>query len=60
MDQFFAATEKNLVDARAANPQLEGKVGLVATLYEGIYVYGSQDPRSRLLIELGFTLPADI
>ena len=28
--------------------------------YEGIFVYGRQDPRPRLLTELGFRLPADL
>ncbi len=32
----------------------------MATPYEGIFVFGSQDPRSRLLTDLGFSLPADL
>ncbi|GAA0939550.1 hypothetical protein GCM10009554_29410 [Kribbella koreensis] len=32
----------------------------MASPYEGYFVYGSQDPRSRLLTGLGFTLPSDL
>ncbi len=60
MQQLINASKKAVVDAAAANPTFAGKTALVATPYEGIYVYGSQDPRSRLMTELGFTLPADI
>lgn len=48
---------RQLADAKAANPEFSGKTGVVATSYEGIYVYGQQDPRSRLLTSLGFVLP---
>jgi iron complex transport system substrate-binding protein len=49
--------EADFAEAVAAHPEFAGKVGLVATPYEGIYVYGPQDPRSRFLIDLGFTIP---
>ncbi|MFJ8009113.1 iron-siderophore ABC transporter substrate-binding protein [Streptomyces fagopyri] len=49
---FKAATEKNPAFARST--------GVVATPYEGIFVFGSQDPRSRVLTDLGFKLPADL
>ncbi|MEU3243412.1 MULTISPECIES: iron-siderophore ABC transporter substrate-binding protein [unclassified Streptomyces] len=49
---FKAATEKN--------PEFAGSTGVVATPYEGIFVFGSQDPRSRVLTDLGFTLPTDL
>ncbi len=49
--------EKALADAAAANPEFEGQTAAVATPYQGIYVYGPQDARSRLLVDLGFTFP---
>ncbi|MET1004999.1 MAG: iron-siderophore ABC transporter substrate-binding protein [Propionibacteriaceae bacterium] len=60
MQQLVDATKQTVADAKTAHPEFSGKVGLVATNYEGIYVYASPDPRSRLLTELGFSLPADI
>jgi len=44
--------------AAAAHPEFKGQTAAVATPYEGIYVYGPQDARSRLLTDLGFTFPA--
>ena len=29
----------------------------VVTPYEGLFVYGPEDPRSRMLVDLGFDLP---
>jgi ABC-type Fe3+-hydroxamate transport system substrate-binding protein len=43
----------------AAVPTMLTDTG-VATPYEGFFVYGSQDSRSRTLTSLGFTLPADL
>ena len=46
---------------RARNtPSSRAASAVMATPYEGIFVFGSQDPRSRLLTDLGFTLPADL
>lgn len=42
------------------HPEFAGKSGLMATPYQGMFVYGSDDPRSRLLTSLGFTLPPDL
>jgi iron complex transport system substrate-binding protein len=62
-----AAAEKLLADVEAkftatktAHPEFAGKTGLIATVWEGYYVYGNQDQRGRLLKDLGFTLPAGI
>ncbi|MGW1275227.1 iron-siderophore ABC transporter substrate-binding protein [Streptomyces sp. NPDC002491] len=53
-------TEAKIAAAVAAHPEFKGKSAVMATPYEGVFVYGSQDPRSRLLSDLGFTLPADL
>ena len=54
------AAKGAVAEAAKANPEFAGKSGVVATPYEGIFVYGDQDPRSRLLTELGLTLPPDL
>ena len=41
----------------AENPAFKGRTCLVATPYEGIYVYGAQDPRGLLMKSLGFVMP---
>lgn len=58
MGQLVAASERAVTDAAAAHPDFAGRTSLVVTPYEGIYVYGEQDPRTRLLTSLGFVLPA--
>lgn len=50
-------TEALLAEAAAEHPEFEGQTAAVATPYQGIYVYGPQDARSRLLVDLGFTFP---
>jgi iron complex transport system substrate-binding protein len=55
-----AKAEKQLADAAAAHPEFKGQTAAVATPYQGIYVYGPQDARSRLLTDLGFTFPAEL
>jgi iron complex transport system substrate-binding protein len=52
-----AKAEAQLQAAADANPVLKGTVGVVATPYNGVYVYGPQDARSRLLGDLGMTFP---
>ena len=44
---------------RDEHPEFEGKRALCATLYDGIYIYGPEDPRSRMLTSLGFTFPEE-
>ncbi|MEU9284321.1 iron-siderophore ABC transporter substrate-binding protein [Streptomyces sp. NPDC048275] len=53
VDAKFAAAAK-------ANPAFKDATGVVATPYEGFFVFGSQDSRSRTLTSLGFKLPADL
>jgi iron complex transport system substrate-binding protein len=52
-----AKAEKQLADAAAAHPEFKGQTAAVATPYQGIYVYGPQDARSRILTDLGFSFP---
>ncbi|MEU8665703.1 MULTISPECIES: iron-siderophore ABC transporter substrate-binding protein [Streptomyces] len=57
---LVAKTEKHITDAAAAHPEFQGKSAVMATPYQGMYVYGPQDNRSRLLNGLGFQLPTDL
>ncbi len=43
--------------AAKENPEFKDQTAAVATPYQGIWVYGPQDARSRLLTDLGFTFP---
>jgi iron complex transport system substrate-binding protein len=43
--------------AAEQNPEFKGQTAAVATPYQGIWVYGPQDARSRLLTDLGFSFP---
>ena len=33
---------------------------MVVTPYEGLFIYGPEDPRSRMLVDLGFEFPTDV
>ncbi|MEO3813488.1 iron-siderophore ABC transporter substrate-binding protein [Sphaerisporangium sp. B11E5] len=57
---LVASVEAKFAAAKKEHPEFAGVTGLVATPYEGIFVYGPQDNRTRLLTELGFVLPPDM
>lgn len=57
---LVSGVETHFKEAAAKNPAFAKASGVVATPYEGIFVFGSQDPRSRVLTDLGFTLPTDL
>jgi ABC-type Fe3+-hydroxamate transport system substrate-binding protein len=56
-DQVVGDVQANLAAVKTAHPEFVGRTALMATTYEGYYVYGPQDARGRLLTDLGFTLP---
>ncbi|MGP3966641.1 ABC transporter substrate-binding protein [Streptomyces sp. 6N223] len=58
--QLVDDVQSSFDTARQNHPEFEGATGIVATPYEGYFVFGSRDQRSRLLTELGFTLPTDL
>lgn len=60
MAELVAATKKTVTDAAAAHPEFAGKTTMVVTPYEGLYVYGAEDPRVRLMTDLGFVLPDEL
>ena len=41
----------------AAHPEFAGQTAAVVTPYEGLFIYGPEDPRGRMLDQLGFTFP---
>ncbi|GAA2070478.1 iron-siderophore ABC transporter substrate-binding protein [Actinomadura alba] len=59
-EKVVADLEARLAKERKDQPEFKGRTGLLATPYDGHFVYGAQDPRSRVLASLGFTIPADL
>ncbi|MEV5840820.1 iron-siderophore ABC transporter substrate-binding protein [Streptomyces sp. NPDC051985] len=57
---LVSGVEAKFTAAEKAHPEFTGASAVMATPYEGTFVYGSQDPRSRLLSDLGFSLPKDL
>jgi iron complex transport system substrate-binding protein len=58
--KLVEGVEQRFAKVRDDNPEFKGKSAVSATPYEGYFIYGSQDPRSRTLTSLGFTLPAGL
>ncbi|MET7279130.1 iron-siderophore ABC transporter substrate-binding protein [Kribbella sp. NPDC005582] len=56
-EELVKGIEKKFEEARAAHPEFTGKTAIMASPYEGYFVYGPQDPRSKMLTDLGFVLP---
>lgn len=59
-DKLVTGVEARFVQVRTEHPEFVGATAVVATPYEGVWVYGSQDVRGRLLTALGFKLPDGI
>lgn len=59
-DALVQGIEKRFADVRAQHPEFKGKPALMASSYEGYFIYGSQDPRSRLLTDFGFSMPSGL
>ncbi len=49
--------DQQVADLRAEHPEFEGEEAAFASTYDGIWVYGPQDPRTRILQDLGFVYP---
>lgn len=58
--KLVADTEAGIRKAADQHPEFRGKEAVMATPWQGMFVYGSQDNRSRLLTSLGFRLPKDL
>ncbi len=46
-----------IAEEAEAHPEFAGQSAAVVTPYEGLFIYGPEDPRSRMLVDLGFVLP---
>ncbi|HWK26473.1 MAG TPA: iron-siderophore ABC transporter substrate-binding protein [Solirubrobacter sp.] len=55
--ELVAKTEQLIADAAAAHPEFKGQTAANVSDYQGIFVYGPQDVRTRMLEDLGFTYP---
>jgi iron complex transport system substrate-binding protein len=53
-------TEQLVADAAAKHPEFAGRTAAIVADYQGVFVYGPKDVRSRLLEELGFTYPNEL
>ena len=53
-------TEKLIAAAAAEHPEFKGQTAANVSDYQGIWVYGPHDVRSRMLEELGFTYPKEL
>ncbi|MET8142350.1 iron-siderophore ABC transporter substrate-binding protein [Sphaerisporangium sp. NPDC005288] len=58
--KLVAGVEAEFTAAKQAHPEFDGATAVIATPYQGIFVYGPQDNRSRILSSLGFTLPSGL
>lgn len=58
--ELVADVEARFALERAEHPEFSGKTALMATLYEGYYFYGAEDPRGRVLTSLGFIVPPEL
>ncbi|MGN9845506.1 iron-siderophore ABC transporter substrate-binding protein [Nonomuraea sp. H19] len=59
-DALVKQIEARFAQVQKDNPAFKGATALMATVYEGYFVFGSQDSRSRLLGSLGFQLPTGL
>jgi iron complex transport system substrate-binding protein len=57
MQTIIDDVKAQVAQAAADHPEFEGRSAAVITPYEGLFVYGPEDPRSRMLVDLGFTFP---
>jgi len=59
-EALIEGVEEKFAQVRADHPEFQGATSIVATPYQGIWIYGPQDLRGRLLTQLGFELPEGI
>lgn len=59
-EALIADVEAQFAQVQVDHPEFTGATSIVATPYQGIWVYGEQDVRGRFLTMLGFQLPAGL
>lgn len=47
---------ERISEEAAAHPEFQGQSAATITPYDGLFLYGPEDPRSRMLLDLGFDL----
>ncbi len=52
--------EKLIADTAAEHPEFKGKTAANISDYQGIFVYGPEDVRTKTLEQLGFTYPDEL
>jgi iron complex transport system substrate-binding protein len=57
IQELIESVKERIAAEAEAHPEFKGQTAAVATPYEGLWIYGPEDPRSRMLVELGFDLP---
>jgi iron complex transport system substrate-binding protein len=55
--QLVDKAEQQIAHAAAGHPEFKGETAANVSDYQGIFVYGPQDVRTRMLEQLGFTYP---
>jgi iron complex transport system substrate-binding protein len=60
MQAIVDDVKKQITDQAAAHPEFQGRTAMCVTPYEGLFVYGPEDPRSRMLVDLGFAFPTEV
>jgi iron complex transport system substrate-binding protein len=58
--KIISDLEARFAKEKEAHPEFAGKSAAMAMAFEGIWIYGENDPRSRLLASLGFSYPPSI
>lgn len=53
---LIARVKQRIADEAEAHPEFRGQTAACVTPYEGLFLYGPEDPRSRMLQDLGFDL----
>lgn len=56
MQEIVDGVKQRIADEAEAHPEFQGQTAALITPYEGLFIYGPADPRSRMLTDLGFVL----
>ncbi len=59
-DALIAGVEEQFAKVRAEHPEFTGASAVMATPYDGIWVYGREDPRGRFFTSLGFDVSEEL
>jgi iron complex transport system substrate-binding protein len=58
--KLVGESEQLIAEAAGANPGFAGQEAAIVSDYQGVFVYGPQDVRTRFLEELGFEYPPEL